>query len=208
MDAEAARILFEQPCEFIWAADSIKSLPPQGAPEFAFAGRSNVGKSSLLNALTRRNTLARTSSTPGRTQQLNFFALGRTPETTVLRLVDMPGYGYAKVAQSKVDAWTLLMRDYMRGRATLKRVYILVDARHGLKPQDVPMMDDLDSAALVYQIVLTKADAVPRAALAATIAATEAAIAKRPAAHPQVLATSAEAKTGISELREEMAKLL
>ncbi len=208
MDAEEARILFEQPCEFIWAADSIKALPPQGAPEFAFAGRSNVGKSSLLNALTRRNTLARTSSTPGRTQQLNFFALGRTPETTVLRLVDLPGYGYAKVSQSKVDAWTLLMRDYMRGRATLKRVFILVDARHGLKPQDEPMMHDLDSAALVYQIVLTKADAVTRSALAATIAATEAAIARNPAAHPHVLATSAEAKTGISELREAMASLL
>ena len=154
---EAGRKLFAQPCDFIWAATDAAQLPPPGTPEIAFAGRSNVGKSSLLNALTRRNALARTSSTPGRTQALNFFALGEPPR---LRLVDMPGYGYAAVGKDKIAAWTGMMHDYLRGRADLMRVFVLVDGRHGLKPIDNEMFDRLDKAAVSYQIVLTKADEV------------------------------------------------
>jgi GTP-binding protein len=202
---EIGRKLFAQPCDFIWAATDAAQLPPGGTPEIAFAGRSNVGKSSLLNALTGRNALARTSNTPGRTQALNFFALGDPPR---LRLVDMPGYGYAAVGKEKVAAWTGMMHDYLRGRADLLRVFVLVDGRHGLKPIDNEMFDRLDKAAVSYQIVLTKADAVKISERETRIAATLAALAKRPAAFPEVILTSAETGTGIADLRGAIAKLL
>lgn len=205
--SEIGRLLFAQPCDFIWAAAKIDGLPPMGPPEIAFAGRSNVGKSSLLNALTNRKTLARTSNTPGRTQQLNFFALGE-PGAVRLRLVDMPGYGYAKVSQSKVDDWTRLMEAYLRGRATLARTYVLVDGRHGLKPVDEEMMAALDSAAASYQIVLTKRDEVTAKAAEATLAATKATLSRRAAAHPDVAFVSSLAGTGMPELRAAVARLL
>ena len=205
---ETGRKLFALPCDFIWAAAKIDGLPPMGPPEIAFAGRSNVGKSSLLNALTNRKTLARTSNTPGRTQQLNFFDLGEPPLDIRLRLVDMPGYGYAKVSQSKVDEWTTLMEAFLRGRATLARVYVLIDGRHGLKPVDAEMLDALDSAAITYQIVLTKRDEVKAAAVQATIDATKAGLSKRAAAHPEVQFVSSHTGFGMPELRASVAQLL
>jgi GTP-binding protein len=171
--------------------------------EIAFAGRSNVGKSSLINALTNRNALARTSHTPGRTQELIFFTAGGP-----LTVVDMPGYGYAAAPKAKIAAWTSLIRAYLRGRANLARVYVLVDARHGLKPADAEVLDLLDEAAVSYEIVLTKADAVKPDALAATVAGVTAAIRKRPAAYPDVLATSARNGAGMPELRAAVARLL
>jgi GTP-binding protein len=207
--AEAGRRLFAGPCEFIWGAVAIDGLPPMGPPEVAFAGRSNVGKSSLLNALTGRKTLARVSNTPGRTQQLNFFALGGAPPDEKLRLVDLPGYGYAAVGRGKVDAWTKLIHAYMRGRASLARVYVLVDARHGLKAVDGEMFDLLDRAAMSYQVVLTKADAAKKPAeRAARLAATREALRKRPAAHPDVLVTSSETGEGVPALRAAIAQLV
>jgi len=200
---EPGRKLFAQPCDFIWGAAGTESLPPLGAPEIAFAGRSNVGKSSLLNALTNRKTLARVSHTPGRTQQLNFFTLGDG-----LRLVDMPGYGYAAVGRAKVAAWTEGIRAYLRGRPTLLRVYLLVDGRHGLKPPDSDTMDDLDRAAVSYQIILTKRDEVKVAEREGRIAATLAALQRRPAAHPDVIFTSSKEGDGIESLRAAVARLL
>jgi GTP-binding protein len=178
-------------------------LPPAEGIEVALAGRSNVGKSSLVNALTNRNALARTSHTPGRTQELIFFS-GRTP----LTLVDMPGYGYAAVADKKVKAWTRLIHDYLRGRANLARVFVLVDARHGLKPIDETVLDTLDKAAVVYQILLTKADALKPNELEARIVATLASISARPAAYPELIATSSRTGLGIEALRAEMAAIL
>ncbi len=206
---EAGRKLFASECDFIWAAARSDNLPPAGPPEIAFAGRSNVGKSSLLNALTNRKTLARTSNTPGRTQELNFFALqgsndGR-PER--LRLVDMPGYGYAKVSKEKVSAWTRLMHDYLRGRAPLARVFVLIDGRHGVKAIDREMFDILDKAAVSYQIVLTKIDEV-KAARATVEDATREALRKRPAAYPEIAATSSETGEGIEALRTGIEQLL
>jgi GTP-binding protein len=195
---ERGRKLFAGNCEFIWAAAKIDGLPPMSPVEIAFAGRSNVGKSSLLNALTGRKTLARTSNTPGRTQQLNFFAVG-TPGEEPLRLVDMPGYGYAAVSKEKISTWTKLMHAYLRGRATLARVFVLVDGRHGLKPPDLEMF---------YQIVLTKKDECKKSEVEARIEGVRAALAKRPAAHPDIIFTSSETGEGVDELREAIARLL
>ena len=202
-EIEAGRKLFVTHWDFVAAAGSEASLPAMRGTEIAFAGRSNVGKSSLINALTNHNSLARTSRTPGRTQELIFFSAGRE-----LRIVDMPGYGYAAVGKAKVAAWTELIHAYLRGRANLARVYVLVDARHGLKDTDQPTLDQLGRAAMSHQVVLTKADAVKPAELDARIAEVEAALAKRPAAYPTVLATSADKGTGIPELRAAVARLL
>lgn len=202
---EAGRRLFAADWRFTSAAPSIESLPPMGPTEIAFAGRSNVGKSSLINALTGRGALARTSHTPGRTQELIFF---QGPDRFGLRLVDMPGYGYARAAKTKVAAWTALIDKFLHGRASLARVYVLVDARHGLKEADHDVMTTLDKAAVSYQVVLTKADQVKRDALQAMIVQTQAALAPHPAAFPTVLSTSARAGDGIAELRGAVVRLL
>ena len=202
---EAGRKLFTRDWQFIWASPSIETLPPMDGLEIAFAGRSNVGKSSLINALTGQNALARTSHTPGRTQELIFF---EGPDYAPLRLVDMPGYGYAAAAKTKVASWTKLIHQFLLGRASLARVYVLIDARHGLKEVDQEIFKTLDRSAVSYQLVLTKADQVKPPELAARIAETEAALAKHPAAFPQVLATSSRSGTGMPELRAAMARLL
>lgn len=181
---------------------SMTALPDETGPEVAFAGRSNVGKSSLLNALTGRNNLARASNTPGRTREINYFDLGGT-----VRLVDLPGYGYARAARKDVEEWSRLTRDFLRGRAALRRVILLVDARHGLKPADTEAMSLLDEAAVSYQVVLTKADKVKPSELAALHAATLEALRRRPAAHPVVRATSAVSGEGLPELRADIAAL-
>jgi GTP-binding protein len=199
---ETGRLLVAGPIDFERGVPSMEFLPEAGAPEVAFAGRSNVGKSSLINALTGRNKLARASTEPGRTRELNFFRMGDR-----LRLVDLPGYGYAKAPKSEIGRWTALTRDYLRGRAPLKRVILLIDGRHGLKPDDKDVMDALDKAAVTYQLVLTKADKVKPTEIQATAAVTAAAIVKRPAAHPEVIATSAETGLGIDHLRAEIAAL-
>ncbi len=185
------------------AVAELASLPPMERPEVCFGGRSNVGKSSLLNAVLGRRRLAYTSSTPGRTQLLHFYALG-----CVLMLVDLPGYGYARVARTKVKAWNRLMRDYLRGRASLRRAFLLVDSRRGLKASDLEMMQMLDTAAVAYQVVLTKADALKQPQLDARIAETEAAIAEHPAAIRNLLATSAVSGLGIDEVRAVLADLV
>lgn len=200
---EDGRLLFAGNADFYAAAQTLDRLPPMEDVEIAFAGRSNVGKSSLINALTGRNTLARTSHTPGRTQQLNFFKVGRN-----LSLVDMPGYGYAAVEKAKVEAWTHLIHSYLKGRANLARVFVLIDARHGLKSLDTDVLDGLDKAAVSYQIVLTKGDALKKSEVEARLRGIEAALAKRPAAFPQVLLTSSRDDRGVPELRAAVAKLL
>jgi GTP-binding protein len=202
-EIETGRRLFTGEWNFITAASSIASLPAMAAPEIAFAGRSNVGKSSLINALTSRKALARTSNTPGRTQELIFFG---GPEPLVV--VDMPGYGYAATAKSKIAAWTALIHDYLRGRATLARVYILVDARHGLKTADDAILDTLSEAAVSHEIVLTKCDQLKPAELADRIEAVKAVIKKRPAAFPDVIATSSQSGDGVADLRAAIARLL
>jgi GTP-binding protein len=199
---EAGRLLFAGPIAFELGVVDMERLPHADVPEVAFAGRSNVGKSSLINAVTGRNKLARASTEPGRTRELNFFRVGDR-----LRLVDMPGFGYAKAGKADIARWTGLVRDYLRGRAALKRVVLLVDARHGLKPHDKEVMDALDTAAVNYQIVLTKADKLKPTEAEAVAAETRAAIAKRPAAHPEVIVTSAEKGDGIEQLRAEIAAL-
>ena len=201
-EIEAGRRLFAQPWDFHWAAASPESLPKMRGIEIAFAGRSNVGKSSLINALTGRNSLVRVSRTPGRTQELIFFT-----GDPVLTLVDMPGYGYAQAPKDKIKAWTELIHAYLRGRANLARVYVLIDARHGLKDTDAPSLDVLGEAAVSHQIVLTKADQVKRADLEDRIEATQAALAGRPAAFPRVLTTSSRSGDGIAELRAAIAQL-
>ena len=196
--SEQARKLFAGPIEFLKSAPSLKFLPDPDYPEIAFAGRSNVGKSSLLNALTNRKSLARTSNTPGRTQELNFFDVGEPPR---IRLVDMPGYGFAEAPRDMVKRWRFLVNDYLRGRSVLKRALVLVDSRHGLKDVDRDVMDMLDAAAVSYHLVLTKGDKVKPTELAKMLAATAAEAAKRPAAHPTIFTTSSETGSGIAELR-------
>jgi GTP-binding protein len=206
-EIEAGRRLFAGEWNFVSAASSLASLPAMAAPEIAFAGRSNVGKSSLINALTGRKALARTSNTPGRTQELIFFApVGAAAGK--LALVDMPGYGFAAAAKSKIGAWTRLIHDFLRGRATLARVYLLVDARHGLMAADDDILRTLDQAAVSYQIVLTKADCVSAADLSERRAAVALALARRPAAFPEILATSSQSGAGIAELRAAIGRLL
>jgi GTP-binding protein len=202
-EIEAGRKLFAGDWQFAFAASTAAALPPMRGIEIAFAGRSNVGKSSLINALTGRRALARTSHTPGRTQELIFFT---GPGS--LTLVDMPGYGYAAASKAKVSAWTALIHAFLQGRANLARVYLLVDARHGLKPNDDDVLRSLDKAAVNYQIVLTKADQVKAADLAPLLAATEARLAQHPAAYPEVLPTSARGGDGIAELRAAIARLI
>lgn len=202
--------LFGRPWIFIRGVPSMKFLPPEGPLEVAFAGRSNVGKSSLINALVGQKGLARTSNTPGRTQELNYFVpegySGEGDDLPPMALVDMPGYGYAQAPKDQVDAWTKLVFDYLRGRATLKRVYVLIDSRHGLKKNDEEVLSLLDKAAVSYQIVLTKTDKIKPPAVTRLIAETVEKIRKRPAAYPEVIATSSEKSEGLDSLRAEIAK--
>lgn len=199
-EIEAARKFFAGPCDFISGAASVESLPPIALPEVAFAGRSNVGKSSLVNALTGRRTLARVSARPGHTRQINFFDLaGR------LYLVDLPGYGFAQVSKSMKESWQDLASAYLRGRPTLKRIWLLIDSRHGVKDSDHETMKNLDRAAISYQLILTKTDQLRQAEIPRAIASAEVAARKHGAAHPKVLPTSSETGYGIPELRAEIA---
>ncbi|SMF61241.1 ribosome biogenesis GTP-binding protein YihA/YsxC [Allosphingosinicella indica] len=195
---EAARKIFAGPIAFLKSAPTLKFLPDAAAPEVAFAGRSNVGKSSLINALTNRKALARTSNTPGRTQELNFFDVG---EPLLFRLVDMPGYGFAKAPKDVVRQWRFLVNDYLRGRQVLKRALVLIDARHGIKDVDREILKMLDDAAVSYRLVLTKADKIKASELAAVTARTAEEAAKRPAAHPDIITTSSEKGMGLAALR-------
>ncbi|MEA2757149.1 MAG: GTP-binding protein [Aliidongia sp.] len=199
---ELGRWLFAQECGFVNGSTLLETIPDADLPELAFAGRSNVGKSSLVNALTGRNTLARTSNTPGRTQQLNFFNLGGR-----LTLVDLPGYGYAKAPKTEIARWNRVVNTYLKGRTSLRRVLLLIDGRHGIKNTDEPVMKMLDEAAVSYQIVLTKADKIGPSAFAARVAETEAVIARHVAAYPVLHVTSAENGTGIANLRAALAAL-
>ena len=202
-ELEAGRLLFAGAWDFHWAASSIETLPPAQGIEIAFAGRSNVGKSSLINGMTGRKALARTSHTPGRTQELIYFRGGGA-----LTLVDMPGYGYAEAPKDKVKAWTALIHAYLRGRANLARVYVLIDGRHGLKDADAPVLDSLDEAAVSYAVVLTKADQVKADELGERTDAIKRVLAKRPAAFPDVIATSSRTGDGIPELRAAIGRVM
>lgn len=202
-ELDAGESLFRLRCEFLKSVPSLEFLPDPDRPEIAFAGRSNVGKSSLINALANHNGLARTSNTPGRTQELNFFAL----PGVALFIVDMPGYGFAQAPKAKVEQWTRLVKDYLRGRPTLARVFLLIDARHGLKPADREVMALMDEAAVVYQAVLTKADKLKPTELARVREATASELAKHAAAYPVLLATSSQSGEGIAELRAEIARV-
>jgi len=204
LDLEAGRLLFARPFVFVKGCVRIADLPPMDRLEVAFAGRSNVGKSSLINSLVGMKDLARTSNTPGRTQELNIFEA----RDANLRIVDMPGYGFAQAPKPKVEAWTKLIHSYLTGRPNLRRVYVLVDGRHGVKANDLTVMNELDRDAVSYQVVLTKADKPSVPELEAVIAASKAAIAKRPAAHPDLIVTSSETKFGIDVLRAEIAAMV
>jgi len=199
---EAGRLLFARECRFVAGAANADALPAGDLTEVAFAGRSNVGKSSLINALTGRSALARTSRTPGRTQQINFFRLD-----DALMLVDLPGYGYARASKRKIGAWTSLMFDYLKGRAALRRLCLLIDSRHGLKDTDRDLMKELDTAAVVYQVVLTKCDKPTAGALAAVTEIVAEELARHPAAHPDIIATSAQSGAGVAALRAVLAAL-
>lgn len=202
-DIARGEALFRRPCTFVMGVVRIADLPPAAPTEVAFAGRSNVGKSSLVNALTGRKTLARTSNTPGRTREINFFALGED-----LHLVDLPGYGYARAPKAQVLGWNRLIEDYLKGRPGLRRVFLLIDARHGIKANDETIMGLMDAAAVSYQAVLTKADKLKAGQLDKVVAHTATALAAHPAAYPHVLATSAIKGTGLPELRAAIAALL
>ena len=204
-DAEAeetGRLLFAAPCDFVAGAATEDAIPPDALPEIAFAGRSNVGKSSLINALTGQSALARVSRSPGRTRQINFFDLGGR-----LMLVDLPGYGFAEAPKSEIKRWTGLIERYLKGRASLRRVLLLLDARFGIKETDKPVLKQLDAAAVSYQAVLTKADLLKPAALAALLPRLAETLGKHPAAHPVIHITSAQAGSGIAALRAEIASL-
>ena len=203
-EREAARLLFARPFAFIKGCVRIADLPPPDRLEVAFAGRSNVGKSSLINALVGMTQLARTSNTPGRTQELNIFEAADAP----LRIVDMPGYGFAKAPEDKVKAWTRLIHSYLTGRPNLRRVYVLVDGRHGPNANDRTVMNELDKAAVSYQVVVTKADKPNHKELEDALKSTREAIAKRPAAHPDLIVTSSETRLGMEDLRAEIRALL
>lgn len=199
---ERGRLLFARPIEFMLSAVSLDTLPATDLSEVCFAGRSNVGKSSLINALTNQNGLARASNTPGRTRELNYFNADDR-----IRLVDLPGYGYARASKTDIDRWTKLTRAYLAGRPGLRRVFLLIDSRHGLKPGDLDIMAMLDETAVTYQIVLTKVDKIKMADLEKVDAKTRKAIAKRPAAHPELILTSSAKKTGLDVLQAEIAAL-
>lgn len=207
-DKDAARLaeaekLFRRPCTFLKGVVNVAELPADALPEVAFAGRSNVGKSSLLNALVGRKALARTSNTPGRTREVNYFLLDERAY-----LVDLPGHGYARAAKKDIAGWNALIQDYLKGRASLRRVFLLVDARHGLKDSDTPALELMDASAVSYQAVLTKSDKVKAAELEIVIARTKKDLARRPAAHPEIISTSARKGTGLAELRAEILTLM
>ena len=199
---EDGRLLFAREVLFMLSVVNLDALPPADRPEICFAGRSNVGKSSLINALTNRKGLARASNTPGRTRELNYFNVDER-----LNLVDLPGYGYARAPKTEITNWTRLTRAFLRGRAGLRRVFLLIDSRHGIKPSDIELMEMLDEAAVTYQLVLTKSDKVKKAELAKVMRRTSRTIGKRPAAHPELMVTSSEKKTGLDDLRAEIATL-
>ena len=199
---EDGRLLFAREVLFMLSVVNLDSLPPADRPEICFAGRSNVGKSSLINALTNRKGLARASNTPGRTRELNYFNVDDR-----LNLVDLPGYGYARAPKTEISNWTRLTRAFLRGRAGLRRVFLLIDSRHGIKPSDIELMEMLDDAAVTYQLVLTKSDKIKKAELDKVMRRTSRTIGKRPAAHPELMVTSSEKKTGLDDLRAEIATL-